>query len=56
MKIALIIVRYGNESGEGDHKHIGNKEISYEFINVEQLVKDFLFDVTRLTERGENDE
>ena len=52
-KKGRCIVRYDNESGKGDHKHIGNKETIYHFINVEQLMKDFIFDVTRLTAKEE---
>ena len=37
------IVRYDNESGKGDHKHIGDKETIYQFVSVEQLIKDFIF-------------
>jgi hypothetical protein len=38
-------VRYGNETGKGDHKHIGTTQISYKFQNPEDLVSDFLRDV-----------
>lgn len=55
-KKGRCIVRYDNESGKGDHKHIGDKETIYQFVNVEQLIKDFIFDVTSLTDRGEKDE
>ena len=50
------IVRYDNESGKGDHKPIGDKETIYQFVNVEQLIKDFIFDVTSLTDKSEKDE
>ncbi len=43
------IVRYDNESGKGDHKHIGEKELPYEFESVEKLMRDFINDVYRLT-------
>ena len=39
------LVGYDNESGKGDHKHIGEHEYPYRFINLEQLTKDFLLDV-----------
>lgn len=54
-KNGKCIVRYDNESGKGDHVHYGSKEKSYHFRNVEQLMKDFIFDVTRLS-KGENNE
>lgn len=46
------IVRYDNEAGKGDHKHIGDKEEDYQFITVEQLIIDFLADIDRLTHVG----
>lgn len=39
------LVRYDNEIGKGDHKHIKNKEYPYLFQNVETLVKDFMRDI-----------
>jgi hypothetical protein len=38
-------VRYDNESGNGDHKHIGEQEIAYEFVDRDKLIKDFYKDV-----------
>jgi len=46
-KKGRCFVRYDNESGKGDHKHIQGKELPYQFVNVEQLMKDFIFDMTR---------
>lgn len=45
------IVRYDNETGKGDHKHVGNREEPYTFKTVEQLVDDFLQDVDRFRRR-----
>jgi len=39
------IVRYDNESGKGNHKHIKGKEKSYQFKDVETLVADFLVEI-----------
>ena len=36
------LVRFDNESGKGDHKHVGSQEESYRFVDVETLVADFL--------------
>jgi uncharacterized protein YwbE len=55
-KKGRCIVRYDNESGKGDHKHIGDKEILYHFETVEQLMEDFIFDATHLTDKEEEDE
>jgi len=41
------MVRYDNERGKGDHRHLGNNEEPYEFSNIETLVADFLADVSR---------
>ena len=41
------LVRFDNESGKGDHKHIGSREESYHFIDVETLVADFLAEIEK---------
>lgn len=35
------IVRYDNERGKGDHRHIGGREEFYLFSNLPQLFRDF---------------
>ena len=40
-------VRYDNERGKGDHRHVGDREEDYTFISVEQLLADFQSDVER---------
>jgi hypothetical protein len=40
-------VRYDNERGKGDHRHIGDQEYGYRFSTVEQLLADFQSDVER---------
>lgn len=40
-------VRYDNERGKGDHRHIDEQEGEYEFKSVEQLLDDFRSDVER---------
>jgi hypothetical protein len=42
------VLRYDNEAGKGDHKHLGDVESAYAFTTVEQLVEDFWADVARL--------
>jgi hypothetical protein len=39
------IVGYDNESGKGDHRHIGANESKYVFESPESLMKDFLAEV-----------
>lgn len=38
-------VRYDNERGKGDHRHVGKREEDYNFTTVEQLLVDFERDV-----------
>jgi hypothetical protein len=40
-------VRYDNERGKGDHRHVGELEYEYKFSSVEQLLADFQSDVER---------
>lgn len=39
------VLRYDNEAGKGDHKHIGEDEMPYEFITPKSLLADFWDDV-----------
>ena len=38
-------VRYDNERGKGDHRHLGDREDDYVFTTIEQLPADFERDV-----------
>ena len=38
-------VRYDNERGKGDHRHVGGRELDYDFVGVERLLDDFELDV-----------
>jgi hypothetical protein len=40
-------VRYDNERGKGDHRHVGAEEHDYVFRSIEQLLEDFRSDVER---------
>lgn len=40
-------VRYDNERGKGDHRHVGAREYEYTFSSVQQLLADFQSDVER---------
>lgn len=46
------LVRYDNERGKGDHRHVGDEETKYEFITIEKLVADFYADVSLFGERS----
>ena len=53
-RLALVIngecvMRYDNEAGKGDHKHIGSTEIEYNFTDIDRLIADFWNDVGELT-------
>lgn len=39
------VLRYDNERGKGDHKHIGEDEIPYTFTTPQALLDDFWNDV-----------
>lgn len=38
-------VRYDNERGKGDHRHVGEREEDYLFTTLEKLLEDFQRDV-----------
>lgn len=38
-------VRYDNERGKGDHRHVGHGEQPYAFISLDRLLADFRRDV-----------
>lgn len=38
-------VRYENERGKGDHRHVGDRETNYVFVSIEQLLDDFERDI-----------
>jgi hypothetical protein len=39
------VIRYDNEVGKGDHRHLGKDETPYSFSSIEQLLADFWRDV-----------
>ena len=41
------LVRYDNEAGKGDHRHIGDKEFPYRFVSLARLRQDFESDVEK---------
>jgi hypothetical protein len=38
-------VRYDNERGKGDHRHVNGTEFTYEFESIDKLLDDFERDV-----------
>ena len=43
----VCVLRYDNEAGKGDHRHLGEDESPYECTTPEQLLADFWSDVDR---------
>jgi hypothetical protein len=41
------VLRYDNELGKGDHRHLGGTETAYAFTTVDQLLADFRADMER---------
>lgn len=41
----VCVLRYDNEAGKGDHKHVGTWQMPYVFDSVDQLLDDFLADI-----------
>ena len=49
------VLRYDNEVGKGDHKHVRGKEVKYRFVSADKLVADFFEDVRRWRNENSND-
>lgn len=43
----VCVVRYDNEAGKGDHRHVGEEEYPYRFQTPEKLIADFEYDIAR---------
>jgi hypothetical protein len=41
----VCVLRYDNETGKGDHRHVGEAEAEYRFTTPDQLLADFWRDV-----------
>ena len=41
------VLRYDNEGGKGDHRHVEGREAPYVFTTPDQLMADFEADLTR---------
>lgn len=49
----VCVLRFDNEAGEGDHKHVGDEESRIAFTGPDQLLADFCSEVQRWND--END-
>lgn len=43
----VCVLRYDNEAGKGDHKHVGERQVPYRFAGIRMLFRDFDADVAR---------
>jgi hypothetical protein len=43
----VCVVRYDNEAGKGDHRHMGGRESPYRFRSLDNLQTDFWSDVAQ---------
>ena len=43
----VCVVRFDNEVGKGDHRHVGETESAYRFTTPERLMVDFQKDIAR---------
>lgn len=58
-RLALVsgdqcVLRYDNERGKGDHKHIGDQEYALTFNSMPQLLTDFDRDIQRWRQAHEH--
>ena len=50
----VCVLRYDNESGQGDHRHYGASERTYPFSTPERLIADFQHDIARWNDENRN--
>lgn len=41
------VIGFDNERGKADHKHVGNTQMPYLFMGVDQLIDDFIAEVEK---------
>ncbi|EGO8361715.1 hypothetical protein EYW98_20480 [Escherichia coli] len=44
----VCVMRYDNERGNGDHKHIGDREFPVTFTSIQDLIASFQEDINHL--------
>lgn len=42
------VLRYDNEAGKGNHFHINEQELNYNFVSTEQLIDDFFAQIKQM--------
>ena len=50
----VCVIRYDNESGKGDHRHVAGRESSYAFTTPDQLIAAFQRDIARWGRENRN--
>ena len=50
----VCVIRYDNEGGKGDHRHVEGKQSPYEFTTPDQLITDFQRDIARWNRENRN--
>jgi hypothetical protein len=50
----VCVLRYDNEAGKGDHRHVDGTERAYAFTTPEQLITDFQRDIERWNDENRN--
>jgi hypothetical protein len=48
------MIRYDNEAGKGDHRHIGESEKAYRFTGLDQMMADFERAIARWQDENGN--
>ncbi|MBU2857712.1 MAG: DUF6516 family protein [Acidithiobacillus sp.] len=49
------VLRYDNEAGKGDHRHINDREETYRFSSPRQLMTDFFEEIRRWSDEHADD-
>lgn len=50
-RIGERVIGYDNEAGKGDHRHYRDREESYVFVSLEQMIRDFQADIRKEMKR-----
>lgn len=56
VRSGICLLRYDNEAGKGDHRHLGTEETGYRFTTLDALQADFWADIDAMTREGETQE
>lgn len=51
----VCVLRYDNETGKSDHRHVKGKVMKYRFVSADKLVADFFEDVKRWRDENSDD-